>query len=118
MTDLAEYRPESLPPAVAAALDLRRRRHAADDLDEIFTADAAVTDDGREWVGITAVSSWLATEASEYSYTSTPLGQAQVSDDQWVVRVHLAGDFPGGVVDLDYRFTLREGRIRELIISV
>jgi hypothetical protein len=30
---------------------------------------------------------------------------------------HLEGDFPGGVVDLRFRFTLREGRIAELVIK-
>jgi hypothetical protein len=32
------------------------------------------------------------------------------------VRTHLEGNFPGGTVDLRYRFGLRDGRIAELRI--
>ena len=36
---------------------------------------------------------------------------------RWVVRQRLEGDFPGGVVELDYRFVLSGGLISELVIS-
>ncbi len=38
------------------------------------------------------------------------------SDDEFLVSTHLEGDFPGGVVDLDQRFTLAGGRISGLFI--
>jgi hypothetical protein len=33
------------------------------------------------------------------------------------VSVRLEGDFPGGVADLDQRFTVREGEIAGLVIA-
>jgi hypothetical protein len=40
-----------------------------------------------------------------------------VDDEHWVVVNHLEGDFPGGAVDLAYRFTLVADRIGELVIA-
>lgn len=36
----------------------------------------------------------------------------------YVAVQHLEGDFPGGTVDLRYRFTLRDGLIAGLAIEV
>ena len=38
-------------------------------------------------------------------------------DGQYLARVHLEGNFPGGTVDLRYRFTLDRDSIRELEIG-
>jgi len=35
----------------------------------------------------------------------------------WLVRNRLEGNFPGGVVDLGYRFVLVEGLIADLVIA-
>lgn len=40
----------------------------------------------------------------------------QVGETVHVVRTHLEGDFPGGVVDLKQRFTVSGGLIRDLEI--
>jgi hypothetical protein len=37
----------------------------------------------------------------------------RVDDDHYVAVHHLEGDFPGGVADLRFRFTLRDGHIAE-----
>jgi len=36
---------------------------------------------------------------------------------KFVARVHLEGNFPGGTVDLTYRFTIDSHAIRELEIG-
>ena len=41
----------------------------------------------------------------------------RVDDAHWVATNRLEGDFPGGVVDLAYRFTLRGDRIAGLHIA-
>jgi hypothetical protein len=38
-------------------------------------------------------------------------------EDTWLVVNHLEGDFPGGVVDLRYRFALSGDLISELVIA-
>ncbi|MFJ5104599.1 hypothetical protein [Streptomyces sp. NPDC088554] len=35
----------------------------------------------------------------------------------YIATQHLEGDFPGGAVDLRYRFTLRDDRIERLVIA-
>ena len=35
----------------------------------------------------------------------------------WIVVNHLEGDFPGGVVDLRYRFVMTGDLIAELVIA-
>ena len=44
-------------------------------------------------------------------------GAEKIDDDHYDVTHHLAGNFPGGHVDLHFRFTLRHGRIARLVIA-
>ena len=59
----------------------------------------------------------LARSASEYTFTTTFTGATRDDDDHVAVTQHLEGDFPGGVVDLTYRFTLRGDLIAGLHIA-
>lgn len=54
--------------------------------------------------------------ASRFTYTSEITRVEPASDQDYVVPTHLEGDFPGGVVDLDQRFTLADGLIADLSI--
>ena len=103
------FTPDSLPPVIARYLEQPGA--------ELFAADARVLDEGIERHGIEAIREWRSTTASAYSYTTTYTGQEQVDADRWVVRAHLEGDFPGGVVDLLYRFTIAGDRITDLAIA-
>jgi hypothetical protein len=40
-----------------------------------------------------------------------------VGADTWLVTNRLEGDFPGGIVDLGYRFRLTGDAIAELLIA-
>jgi len=94
--------------------------HTARDLDTVaagYTADGVVTDEGRTYRGHDAIRTWLGRAASEYTYTTRLTGAGRIDDDRFVVVQHLEGDFPGGVVDLNFRFTLRSGKIAELVIE-
>jgi ketosteroid isomerase-like protein len=82
-----------------------------------FTADARVVDDGHEFHGTDEVRTWLATAASEFTFTRTLVSAEAAGPDTWVVVNHLEGDFPGRVVDLRYRFGLTGGLISELVIA-
>ena len=48
----------------------------------------------------------------------TLVGAQRIDDAHWVAANRLEGDFPGGVADLDYRFTMDGDRIAELVIAV
>ena len=82
-----------------------------------FAPDAAVVDDGHTYVGLDAIRGWLDHGASEYTYTRTLTGVDGDGADTFVVHNHLAGDFPGGEVDLRFRFELSDGLIRRLEIA-
>lgn len=105
-----------LPEAV------RRYQHAhGDHATEIalsaFAPDATVTDENRTYQGTEAIRRWLDTAATEFTYTRTFVKAEQTSPSTWVVAHHLEGDFPGGRVDLRYRYTLAGGLISALTIA-
>lgn len=82
-----------------------------------FTNDAVVIDDGHEHHGAAAIRGWLASAASEFTYTRTLTGAERLAGETWVTHNRLEGDFPGGTVDLAYRFTITDDLISELVIS-
>jgi ketosteroid isomerase-like protein len=94
--------------------------HLTRDLDPAlarYTEDAVVVDEGRTYRGKREIRDWLTRNASEYTYTSEMTGTQRVDDRHYVAIHHLEGDFPGGVADLRFRFTLRDDHIAELVIE-
>ncbi|MET4925711.1 nuclear transport factor 2 family protein [Streptomyces sp. PSRA5] len=79
--------------------------------------DATVTDDGSTYRGAAAIERWLRTEAGEYTYTTRLLAAESEDDTHHVVTNRVEGNFPGGRVDLRFRFTLRDGLIEDLTIA-
>ena len=106
-----------LSPSVSAYLDLA----SSDDKTpaaELFSLDAVVRDNDDVRSGRDAIRSWLAGSASEYTYTSTLLSSEE-TDGVALLSMLLEGDFPGGRVELHYRFELAaDGLIESLTISV
>ncbi|WP_304111467.1 nuclear transport factor 2 family protein [Mycolicibacterium bacteremicum] len=81
-----------------------------------LTPDAVVTDEGHDHTGHGDIGTWIATAASEYTYTTEITG-ATTTDTTFDVAQHLEGDFPGGVADLHYRFTLDGALISRVVIE-
>ncbi|CAH0220655.1 nuclear transport factor 2 family protein [Microbacterium sp. Bi128] len=118
MTDVhTPYDPTLLPSPVVGYLDAREdHRHA--DATAAFSPDAIVIDDGRTYRGLDAISAWIATSSTEFTYTSSRLDQWVGDTRRAVVRVRLDGNFPGGIVLLRHGFQLAAGRIERLVIEV
>jgi len=94
--------------------------HQARDLDTAvgyYTEDAIAVDEGRTYRGPQQIRDWLAIAASEYTYTIELTGARRIDDEHYVAIHHLEGNFPGGVADLQFKFTLRGGRISQLTIE-
>ncbi|MCB0896577.1 MAG: nuclear transport factor 2 family protein [Nocardioidaceae bacterium] len=92
---------------------------AAGDIDTLldcFAADAHVLDEGRDYHGVAEIRRWRESVASRFTYTTEITKAEETGDGGYVVSTHLEGDFPGGVVDLDQRFTLVDGLIVDLAI--
>jgi hypothetical protein len=105
-----------LPDAVAKYQDAHDRGDVEGAL-AAFTSTATVKDDGHEYHGRDEIRDWLATASTEFTYTRTLTGADAIDADAWLVTNHLEGNFPGGVVDLRYRFVLAGGFIVELEIA-
>ena len=92
---------------------------AADDVDALlrcFSADAHVRDEGHDYHGLDEIRGWREGVATRFSYTTEITSVDVVADNTYLVHTHLEGDFPGGVVDLEQRFTLTQGLITDLVI--
>ncbi|MEW2067468.1 nuclear transport factor 2 family protein [Streptomyces sp. NPDC007346] len=112
-TDLA-----GLPTVISRYLAAHTARDATAAL-ATLAADAAVTDEGRTHRGHAEIEQWLTGAASEYTYTTELLGAQRTDADHWTVTQRLEGDFPGGVVDLRFQFSLGDnGLVGQLIIEV
>ncbi|MFC3688175.1 nuclear transport factor 2 family protein [Aquipuribacter hungaricus] len=105
-----------LPAVVLDFLDAHAVRDVTTGM-RAFAPDAVVTDEGRTFRGADEVGRFLAESGAEFTYTTQVLGASRTGDGQWLVAVRIEGDFPGGVADLGYRFTLREGLVSELHIG-
>ena len=113
------------PPGVGLALPeiIRQYFDAHDRRDTdtallTFATDAVVHDDGQEHLGHNEIRTWLSSASARYTFTRTLTGVTALDAHTWLVTNHLEGDFPGGVVDLQYRFTLSQDHIDALTISV
>ena len=105
-TNATPIQPDELPPGLTTYL----AAHLARDLDTattFFDENSSVTDEGQTHVGPAAIRAWMSTAASEYTYTTALTGVGKLDDAHYDVLHRLEGDFPGGVADLHFRFTLR-----------
>ena len=94
--------------------------HAARDVDaalRAFTPTAVVVDDGTTYRGSEEIRDFVSGAGAEFTYTTELVGTERVDDRHWVAIHRIEGDFPGGVADLRYRFTLDGDLVAELIIA-
>jgi hypothetical protein len=102
---------QNLPKVITGNLEARREG----DLEAAlrgFALDATVVDEGMTHEGMEVIRSWMSRSATEYTYTVEPVALVRTNHDQYDVLQHLEGNFPGGQIDLHFRFTLREGQSR------
>lgn len=103
-----------LPRPIAAYFDADRSK-SADAVAECFTEDAVVKDERQVHAGRQAIRRWKAEASTAYSYTVEPFAAA-TDAGRMVVTSHVAGNFPGSPIDLQYVFVLEGDRIAELEI--
>ena len=82
-----------------------------------FSAGAVITDDGRTVSGHDEIRHWLETAAREFTYERTLLDAVATGPGEWLVSTNLTGNFPGGTVDLSYRFAVDGHLIQHLVIA-
>jgi hypothetical protein len=108
--------PDALPEVITRYLTAHRAHDTATAI-TAFTREATVIDDGHTYEGTEAIGEWLGRSATEFTYTSHLIGTQQTDTTHYIATHHLEGNFPGGTIDLRYRFTLRDGLIERLVIE-
>lgn len=107
---------DELPTVIRTYLTAHQARDT-DTAIATFTADAAVTDEGHTHHGREEIRTWLGSAAGEYTYTTEFTGATKTGQARFDVVQHLEGNFPGGAVDLHFRFTLGGPSIHRLVIE-
>ena len=108
--------PAHLPATIRGYL----AAHAARDTDaalRAFAPTAVVVDEGRTFRGTGEIRRFLREAGAEFSYTTELIGAQRIDDAHWVATNRLEGDFPGGVAELHYRFTVAGDLVTELLIA-
>lgn len=116
MTTPTTIQPMQLPATIRAYL----AAHAAGETDaaaRTFTPTAVVVDQDRTFRGTEQVLEFLRHAGGEFTYTTELIGAQRIDDAHWVAINRLEGDFPGGIAELRYRFTLAGDLIAELVIA-
>ena len=95
-----------LPAAVHGFVDGWQGRDAGK-VEGLFATDAVVTDEGHTYRGHDQINGWIRNSINLFSTTLTFLGAREI-DGMVGASYRLQGDFPGGVVALEYQFQLNE----------
>ena len=103
----------SVPEAVDRYFAALNNRDA-EGLLALFTPDAVVVDEGETWRGTSEIRTWVDKVAFRFQYTAGVLGVDTVADGNYVARVRLEGNFPGGIVELNVSFDVEGDKIRRL----
>ena len=109
-------RPAGLPATIRTFLAAHAAREA-DAAARTFTHDAVVVDQDETFRGTEQVLDFLHNAGSQFSYTTELVSARREDDTHWEVVNRIEGDFPGGVADLTYRFTLAGDLIGDLSIG-
>ena len=116
MTTPISTQPGELPTTISTFLTAQSARDRDAAL-ATFTPTAVVVDDGHTFEGSDAIATFLSDAGAEFTYTDELVGAERTDDAHWVTTHRLEGDFPGGVVELRYSFTLADGLIAALVIA-
>lgn len=116
MTSSTTIQPAELPATIRGYL----AAHAARDIGSAggaFSPAAVVVDQGQTFRGEEEVGEFLRGAGAEFTYTTELIAARRIDDHRWTATNRLEGDFPGGVTELDYRFTMVGDLIAELVIA-
>jgi len=105
----------SQPPATIRAYLAAQEARDADAALDLLSPGAVIVDVGESFSGEDGLRRFVTEAGAEFTVTTEITGVRR-DGATWVVGHHLAGDFPGGTADLDYRFVLDGERIERIDI--
>src|ERR1700730_12314465 len=103
------------PPPTIAAFFHAHNTGQTDGFNELFTDDALVNDEEKDYRGV-AVKEWIDGAIAKYKPIAEPTDLSQVGGGT-IVTAQVTGNFPGSPAQLHYNFTLRNGKIAALVIN-
>lgn len=83
---------------------------------DCFTPEAVVLDEGGTYQGQAAIASWLQETRQKYQFSAKPISVTS-KEQQEIVVAEVSGNFPGSPIQLNYSFLLSDGKIQSLEIS-
>src|ERR1700694_4916507 len=98
-----------LPAPVASYFEASNQRNL-EAKSAPFDDNARVTDEGKEYIGRSAIRSWIEDTDRKYRYTIDPR-EAIATKNGAVVSAMLTGNFPGSPVILNFTFELAGSKI-------
>ncbi len=104
----------SLPAVVASYFEAANRFDAVAAA-ACFTSDAIVCDNGREFIGTSAIER-LMSESNEVQPRVTVTSATMNGEIANIVGT-VEGNFPESPVELDFEFSLQDGKISQLTVS-
>lgn len=104
-------------PLPIAAYVLAENSHDTDAVVRCFTQSAQVKDEGKIHHGLEAIKKWKVSTTSLYSSQIAPI-QVTSSDNGYVLKASVSGDFPGSPVTLHFYFRVSDSLISYLEVTV
>ena len=103
-------------PAPIAGFFLAQNSGNTDGLLDLFTEDAAVSDESHTYRG-EAIRTWMDAAIANFRPLHAEVVDVVSGGGSTVVTAHVSGTFPGSPIRLRFRFTLRDGRIAAVSIA-
>jgi hypothetical protein len=103
-----------LPPVMAAFFRAHNTGQTAD-FNQLFTADALVTDESHEYRGA-EIKAWIDGAIAKYRAVADVTELAEAGG-RTIATAQVSGNFPGSPARIRYKFTLRDGKIAALTIG-
>ncbi|MFC3078136.1 nuclear transport factor 2 family protein [Phenylobacterium terrae] len=104
-----------LNPSIQAYFEADRRGDV-EALIQTFAPHAAVSDEGRSYVGRQAIGAWWREAKAKYQHVIEPV-RAGGEGDLAEVRARVTGQFPGSPTIMTFAFRLEGGQIAGLEIG-
>jgi SnoaL-like domain len=103
-----------LPPAIAAFFRAHNTGQTSG-FSGLFTEDAIVSDEDREYRGA-AINDWIDESIARYQPVANVTDLAE-EGEQTIATAQVSGNFPGSPIQLRYQFTIKNGKIAALDIG-
>ena len=104
------------PEVISRYFDLTAERET-EAIVALFADDATVLDEGATRHGLDEIRAWRNGPATAYTYTTELFATELFGPDRYLIMGRLTGNFPGGIADLKWDFTIADGRITRLAIA-